>query len=92
VQGVVPGQSVELKARALPFKTFKAKVERVAPRAEVAQGELQGKVTVYCRLEEGDVGLLAGMTGMGRVFRGDEPIAWILLKKAMRQVRTEFWW
>jgi putative peptide zinc metalloprotease protein len=92
VQGVVPGQTVELKARALPFKTFKARVDRVAPRAEIAQGEVQGKVTVYCHIEESDIGLLAGMTGMGRVFRGDEPIAAVLANKALRQVRTEFWW
>lgn len=92
VQGVRPGQTVELKARALPFKTFRATVERVAPRAEIAPGELQGKVTVYCRLEEGDVGLLAGMTGMGRVFRGAEPVGSVLAQKALRQVRTEFWW
>lgn len=92
VQGVLPGQIVELKARALPFQTFKAKVERVAPRAEIAQGELQGKVMVYCRLDAGDVNLLAGMTGMGRVFRGDEPVGSVLAQKALRQVRTEFWW
>jgi HlyD family secretion protein len=92
VQGVLVGQTVELKARALPFQTFKAKVERVAPRAEIAQGELQGKVTVYCRLDTSDVNLLAGMTGMGRVFRGAEPVGTVLAHKALRQVRTEFWW
>lgn len=92
VQGVRPGQTVELKARALPFQTFKAKVERVAPRAEIEQGAVQGKVTVYCRLEASDAGLLAGMTGVGRVFRGAEPIGSLMAKKALRQVRTEFWW
>ena len=56
------------------------------------QGDLQGKVTVYCRLDESDVGLLAGMTGMGRVFRGEMPLATIASHKAMKYLRTEFWW
>jgi multidrug resistance efflux pump len=92
VQGVQPGQTVELKARALPFRTFRATVERVAPRAEVAQGDLEGKVTVYCKLDSVDGGLLAGMTGVGRVFREDETVGAIAAKKALRYVRTEFWW
>lgn len=92
VDGVKTGQSVELKARALPFRTFHAKVERIAPRAEMEQGALQGKITVYCRLDESDAGLLAGMTGMGRVFRGEMPLAEIASHKAMKYLRTEFWW
>ena len=92
VHGVAAGQLVELKARALPFQTFKAKVERVAPRAERDQGALEGKVTVYCRLDSTDAGLLAGMTGVGRVFRGSETVGVLVAKKALRYVRTEFWW
>jgi putative peptide zinc metalloprotease protein len=92
VQGVQAGQVVELKARAVPFRTFRGKVERIAPRAEVAQGAVQGKVTVYCKLDDRDLELLAGMTGVGRVFRGAEPIGSIVAKRAMRYVRTEFWW
>jgi multidrug resistance efflux pump len=92
VQGVQPGQTVELKARALPFRTFTATVERVAPRAEVAQGELEGKITVYCKLDKADGSLLAGMTGVGRVSRGEETLGNIAAKKALRYVRTEFWW
>jgi len=92
VAGVQAGQTVELKARALPFRTFSARVDRVAPRAEIEQGALQGKVIVYCRLDKSDIGLLAGMTGMGRVFRGEMPLATIGAHKAMKYLRTEFWW
>lgn len=92
VAGVEAGQTVELKARALPFRTFSARVDRVAPRAEIEQGALQGKVIVYCRLDKSDIGLLAGMTGMGRVFRGEMPLATIGAHKAMKYLRTEFWW
>lgn len=92
IAGVVAGQDVELKARALPFRTFRAKVERVAPRAEMEQGALQGKVTVYCRIQDADAGLLAGMTGMGRVFRGDMSLSALAIQKGMKYLRTEFWW
>lgn len=92
VSGVEAGQTVELKARALPFHTFRARVDRVAPRAEKEQGALEGKVIVYCTLEGGDVNLLAGMTGMARVFRGEQPIATVMTTKAMKYLRTEFWW
>jgi multidrug efflux pump subunit AcrA (membrane-fusion protein) len=92
IAGVSPGQTVELKARSLPFQTFRARVDRVAPRAEKEVGALEGKVTVYCTLERADSQLLAGMTGMGRVFRGEKPLIEVLTGKALRQVRTEFWW
>jgi multidrug resistance efflux pump len=92
VAGVLPGQTVELKARSLPFHTFKARVDRVAPRAEKEQGALEGKITVYCTLETADTQLLAGMTGMGRVFRGEKPLVDVFAGKALRQLRTEFWW
>jgi multidrug resistance efflux pump len=92
VNGVLPGQTVELKARSLPFQTFRARVDRVAPRAEKEAGALEGKVTVYCTLEKADTQLLAGMTGMGRVFRGEQPLLEVVTGKALRHLRTEFWW
>jgi len=92
VNGVRAGQTVELKARSLPFHTFNARVDRVAPRAEKEQGALEGKVVVYCTLEKSETELLAGMTGMGRVFRGERAVADVLTNKALRQLRTEFWW
>lgn len=93
VSGVEPGQTVELKARALPFRTFQATVDRVAPRANAAQqGAEQGTVTVYCHLHQGDADLLAGMTGVGRISRGKEPLGTIAAERAVRYFRTEFWW
>lgn len=92
VTGVKPGQTCELKARALPFKTFQAKVDRVAPRASIADGKPQGTVTVYCHLEEQDAALLAGMTGVGRVKKGPSSLALIGTNKLLKYLRTEFWW
>lgn len=92
VSGVKAGQLVELKARALPYETFNARVDRVAPRAKTVEGALQGTVVVYCHLDDKDANLLAGMTGVGRVFRGQESLGTIACDRAMRYVRTEFWW
>jgi multidrug efflux pump subunit AcrA (membrane-fusion protein) len=89
VARVRPGQEVKLKARALPFDTFLTRVDRVAPAA--ARGDGQGSVTVYCRLDA-PAGLLPDMTGHARVYTGRRPVGAILLDRALRLVRTEFWW
>jgi putative peptide zinc metalloprotease protein len=66
------GCDVELKARALPFETLKAKVHRIAPAAakpekpELAPAT-QNTLTVYCRLDDSTVKLHPGMTGYARI-------------------------
>jgi multidrug resistance efflux pump len=99
---VQPGQAVELKCRALPFQTFTAEVERLAPRASRAEpgalgppparGELAGTLTVYCRLEAAGTGLRPGMTGHARVGCGRRRVGEVLADRVLRFVRTEFWW
>jgi len=90
VARVRPGQRVELKVRALPFDTCRATVERIAPSA--TPGDVQGTVTVYCRLENPVVGLQPGMSGYGRISTGQRPIGAIVLDRVLRFLRTEFWW
>jgi multidrug efflux pump subunit AcrA (membrane-fusion protein) len=90
VARVKPDQPVELKARALPFDVFKARVDRTAPAA--GRGEVQSTLTVYCRLEADQTALRSGMTGHARVFTGQRSLGGFLLDRAMRFVRTEFWW
>ena len=92
VEGVVTGQIVQLKARALPFKSFDAKVDRIAPAAVNANGEIQSKLVVYCRINNPEGLLRSGMTGFGRIYRGNESIAAIAANRSMRYLRTEFWW
>ena len=87
---VCPGQRVELKARVLPFQTFQAKVDRIAPCA--VPGDVQSTVTVYCRLENADPELRPGMTGYARIYCGRRPLGEILAERALRFLRTEFWW
>jgi putative peptide zinc metalloprotease protein len=90
VARVRPGQAVELKARALPFETFPASVDRVAPAA--GPGAVQSTVTVTCRLGEHPADLRPGMTGYARIYTGRRSLGEILLDRALRYVRTEFWW
>lgn len=89
---VEPGQLVEVKARAMPFRTFRAHVDRKAPSAAMVQGQVQGTVTVYCRLEDADAGLLSGATGFARIYRGSRSLAVVLVERGLRYLRTEFWW
>ena len=95
VSRVQPGQAVQLKARALPFRIFQANVDRIAPAAEPADeqsGEVQSTFTVYCRLNNATAELRPGMTGYARINTGRRPMGEILLNRAMRYFRTEFWW
>ena len=87
---VQPGQSIRLKARALPYESFAADVERKAPVA--AKGETQGTVTVYGRLRTPPDELQPGMTGHARICTGRRPVGIIACDRALRYLRTEFWW
>lgn len=82
--------SVRLKARAQPFQSYAAQVDRTAPAA--GRGEVQSTMTVYCRIENSSEELRPGMTGHARVQTGPRPIGAILLDRAFRFLRTEFWW
>jgi multidrug efflux pump subunit AcrA (membrane-fusion protein) len=84
------GQSVELKARSLPFETFTAAVDRIAPAA--GRGDVQSTVTLSCRVPNDGGELRPGMTGQARVFTGRQSVGRVLLDRALRLVRTEFWW
>lgn len=87
--GVLPGQRVELRTRARPFDVFETVVERKAPRTTVEQGNSQGAVTVYCRLNGHDFEVLSGMSGHARIHRGQTTLG----KKMLKFFRTEFlWW
>jgi putative peptide zinc metalloprotease protein len=102
VDRVRPGQAVELKPRAAPLRTLRTQVDRVAPTAvrpeapalaaPAVRGEVPGTVTVSCRLEATDPGLRPGVTGYARVSCGPRPAGEVLADRALRFLRTEFWW
>jgi len=102
---IQPGQAVELKARALPLRTFTSAVSRQAP---VARGETAAEqpgrppvprrldapstVTVCCGVEDPLQELRPGLTGYARIYRDKRSIGAILLDRSLRFLRTEFWW
>lgn len=104
---VEPGQSVELKVRALPFETIHGTVSRLAPGVERAEtrnagvdrvpasgalGEAPSTLIVYCRLEDHGPSLRPGMSGYARIYHSRRPVGAILAERALRYLRTEFWW
>lgn len=100
---VAIGQKVELKARALPFDTIYAIVERIAPAAQTAEpmtadkpattkSDTHSMFTVYCRLDSTDAALRSGMKGHARIICGSRPVGAVLSQQLIRTLRTEFWW
>ena len=47
---------------------------------------------VYCRLRSETADMRPGMSGYARIYTGRRPIGEILIDRAMRFLRTEFWW
>jgi multidrug resistance efflux pump len=87
------GQPVRLKFRSLPFTTYAGHVERIAPAAvKEEKMAAQGRFTVYCRLDSETADLRPGMTGYARIAIGRQPIGAIATDRALRLLRTEFWW
>jgi multidrug efflux pump subunit AcrA (membrane-fusion protein) len=84
------GQEVELKARTWPFQWFRAKVDRIAPRA--VRGEVHSTVTVYSRIDGAGEELRPGMIGRARIACGRRPLGAIWADRVLRFLRTEFWW
>src|SRR5205085_1463998 len=84
------GQSADLKVRALPFQTFNASVDRIAPSA--VPGEVQSTIHVYLRLDNANGDLKPGMSGHARIHGGKRQLGSVLTEKVMRFLRTEVWW
>ena len=92
ISGVAPGQEVQIRVRALPFDTFTARVQRIAPNASQQPGQHRSRVTVHCQVDNPEGKLKAGMTGSARIQRGVKRIATILWQRVLKELRTEFWW
>jgi multidrug efflux pump subunit AcrA (membrane-fusion protein) len=89
---VRPGQAVSLKARSLPFETFRGTVLRKAPVATSKEGDVQGTVTIYCRVADPPPDLDSGMSGHARIRTGRTTAGRAGVERAVRFLRTEFWW
>jgi multidrug efflux pump subunit AcrA (membrane-fusion protein) len=93
IERLADGLPVSIKLRAVPFATYWAQVDRVAPAAAKADDrDPQARVNVYCRLPEPGDHLCPGMTGYARIYTGRRPLGRIALDRTLRLIRTEFWW
>lgn len=113
VSRVKAGHDVVLKVRALPFRTFQSRVDRIAqvsvraqdrggssgsgttlprPDPQGSSADTAGAFLVYCVIDDPDHSLKTGMTGYARVLLGPTPIGEFLARRALRLIRTEFWW
>jgi multidrug resistance efflux pump len=92
VERVRPGQSVELKVRALPFETLRGTVREVAPVASPGKDGAPSTVTVYCRLHDAPPSVRPAMTGDARILCGRRPAGVVFARRVLQYVRTEFWW
>jgi putative peptide zinc metalloprotease protein len=85
---VCVGQEVELKARNVPFQSFHAKVDRIAPR--VVKGDLNSTVTVYSKLDGDNDELRPGLVGHARIVCGRRSVGVVWTSRLLRLLRTEF--
>ena len=60
--------------------------------AVASEGDVQSRVVAYCRVQNDDCSLRSGMTGFGRIYREPQFLAMIVSTRALRVLRTEFWW
>jgi multidrug efflux pump subunit AcrA (membrane-fusion protein) len=86
------GQPVKIKIRALPFKTFEAKVTRIASAAQADDKTDTSKLAIYCELKNTNPALRSGMRGYARIYRGYRSLAQAGIERLLKLVRTEFWW
>jgi hypothetical protein len=98
---VAPGQKVVLKPFSLPYRTFEARVLRIAPvvqqpdekeQVTTARHGNSGELTIYCVLDHTAGELTPGMSGYARIHLSEETFGNIVMRRLTRFIRTEFWW
>jgi putative peptide zinc metalloprotease protein len=92
LEHVASGLNVALKARALPYQNLTGRITALATTAESKSRDPQNTLTLRCRLHETPAALRTTMTGHARIYTGRKPIGKILLDRAVRLLRTEWWW
>jgi len=86
------GQSVELKARAYPDKSFQGVVTAIAPTAMQDQTGLTRKVIrVITEIDNPDLLLKKAMTGHAKISCGQHSLVDLLTRRFIRYLKVEFW-
>ncbi|HET9217850.1 MAG TPA: efflux RND transporter periplasmic adaptor subunit [Terriglobia bacterium] len=88
LEDVKAGSVVWLYVRGLPNESFQARVDFIAPVAEVVDGQRMFTVRSE-NLEKNDL-LKPGMTGIARIYAGKRPIISVATRRMQRWIKTEF--
>jgi multidrug resistance efflux pump len=84
-----PGFPITMKVRGYPNLSFEAHVQTIAPVAVETNAERM--VTVRGELANPDGILKSGMTGVGKILCGKHRIGYLVTRRLIRWLRTEFW-
>ncbi len=84
------GNGVKMKARSYPGLTYSGVVKKIEP---IAIEDERGRsiITVSALVDNPEGLLVAGMTGKAKINCGNWPLYKILLWRAVRYLRVEFW-
>jgi putative peptide zinc metalloprotease protein len=89
ISDIRPGFPITMKVRGYPNLSFEAHVMTIAPVAVEKNGERM--VTVRGELSNSDGILKSGMTGVGKILCGKHRIGYLVTRRLVRWLRTEFW-
>ena len=103
VQEISIGQPAEIQVLALPYRTYKGRIDRILPAAAldrpvsqpeklVRKGqEIANYVAVEMVFSNPDGSLMEGMTGRVKIFGTRSPLIWQWARDAWRWVRLQVW-
>jgi putative peptide zinc metalloprotease protein len=83
------GNTVWMKVRGFPAMDLQGHVDSIAPVAQTLNG--QQMVPVRTELPNGDLILKSDMTGVAKIYCGEQRIIQLMTRRFVRWLRTEFW-
>jgi multidrug resistance efflux pump len=83
------GYPMILKVRGFPSDSIQSQVTSVSPVA--VESGIERKVLIKSELNNKDGKLKVGMTGVGKIHCGKRTIAYLVTRRLIRWLRTEFW-
>ncbi len=92
IGAVTVGQTITLKARAYPGRSFEGEVVAIAPRAiGSTDGLFRKMIRVTTEIANPDLALKPAMTGHGKIYAGNRSILNLMTRRFVRYFRVEFW-
>lgn len=92
IPNVKVGQTVVLKARAFPTENFTGTVSTIAPVATIPPNWYGGPVVlVRAQLQNDERLLRSGMSGIGKIYCGEQRMVDIVFHKIMYFIRVDVW-